>query len=79
MSLAVAEIIGLAGLVLCLTGAWLHWGMPRRLAHLEDEHKDGDLSEDQAMLRRQIWTALVPVTVILGVVLIGAALYGRLG
>ncbi|MEY3775355.1 MAG: hypothetical protein RLZZ129_2135 [Verrucomicrobiota bacterium] len=79
MSLALAEFIGLAGLILGLVGAWLQWGMPHRLADLEDAHKDGVLTEDQFSSRRRLWTTLVPVLVVLGVLLIAAALYSRLG
>lgn len=79
MSLATAEFLGLAGLVFCLVGAWLHWGMPDRIANLEDEQKDGTLTEDQADARRRFWQVIAPVITLLGVLLIGIALYSRLG
>jgi hypothetical protein len=79
MSLVVAEFLGLVGLIFCLGGAWLHWGMPERIARLEDEQKDGRLSEDQADARRRFWQVIAPVITVLGVLLIGIALYGRFG
>jgi Co/Zn/Cd efflux system component len=79
MSLAAAEFLGLVGLVFCLTGAWLHWGMHERIARLEDEQKDGTMTEDQAKVRSRFWHIIAPVITVIGVLLIAAALYGRLG
>lgn len=79
MSLAVAEFIGLVGLIFCLMGAWLHWGMHDRIARLEDEQKDGSLTEEQAKSRSRIWQIMAPVITVLGVLLAGVALYGRFG
>ena len=79
MSLATAEFLGLAGLVFCLVGAWLHWGMHERIAGLEDEQKDGSLTEEQAKARSRFWQIMAPVITVLGVLLIGVALYSRLG
>lgn len=79
MSLAAAEFTGLAGLIFCLVSVWLHWGMSDRIAHLEEEQKDGGLNEEQATPRRRFWQILAPVVTVLGVLLLGAALYSRLG
>jgi hypothetical protein len=79
MSLAAAEFTGLAGLICCLVGVWLHWGMHERIANLEDEQKDGTLTEDQAKSRSSFWQIAAPVITVLGVLLIGTALYSRLG
>lgn len=79
MSLATAEFLGLAGLVFCLVGAWLHWGLHDRIAQLEDDQKDGSLTEDQAKARSCFWQTMAPVITVIGVLLVGAAVWGRFG
>jgi hypothetical protein len=53
--------------------------MHERIANLEDKQKDGPLTEDQAKSRSSFWQIAAPVTTVLGVLLIGTALYSRLG
>lgn len=69
MNLITPEIVGLCGLVISLVSVRLHWGLQRRLEHIEDMEKDGRIGANQAAPKIRFWKSFVPALSLTGVAL----------
>jgi hypothetical protein len=69
--LPIGEEVGLgAAVLLTIVGMVLHWQLPRRRMALEDELKDGTLTEAQVQARLRLLAICAPLATIIGIVLL---------
>lgn len=68
-----AQLSGVAGVLITLSAVWLQWTLPYRISKLEDKLKDGRLNGAQVEQRIR-WAQLAPVVcTLLGACLLLAA------
>lgn len=75
VSINLAELIGMLGILITLIGVWSHWRLNEWLADLEDDLKDGKLTPRQfaqAVRRAQLLPMMFTLT---GVCLLVGAVY----
>lgn len=75
ISINLAELIGLLGILITLIGVWSHWRLNDWLAGLEDDLKDGKLTPRQfaQSVRRAQWMPML--FTLTGVCLLASAVY----
>lgn len=64
------EAIGLAALLMTLTGVWLQWHRPAHLSDIEEALKDGRLLPEEAAQRQRWVDRRAAAAVIAGMVLL---------
>lgn len=75
ISINLAELVGLLGILITLIGVWLHWRLSDWLAGLEEDLKDGKLTPRQfaQSVRRAQWLPML--FTLTGVCLLVSAVY----
>lgn len=59
-----------AAILLAIIGMVLHWRMPRHRMSVEEQVKDGDLSEDEARRQIRFYSVCAPLVTMLGIVVL---------
>lgn len=71
LAMPVEQELGLAiAMVLTFLGMVMHWHLPRQRMSMEEQIKDGKLTESQVRRRLKIYHCCAPVVTFLGIALL---------